>query len=154
VHFTGLGVREDKGRTKPGLTNAAERKRYEVSSATQVAPGDTKLFAGHHSISNPLLEMKRITGGGSTTGRCKKFFGKPRPRAIVGIEHVPSARGHSPLPLGRIFPVERIESFISVKCETDDPKTEMAFKTIRKRPKFVHSIVIAFSVLLRHQMNK
>jgi hypothetical protein len=67
--------------------------------------------------------MKRITGGGSRGSGCKKFFGKCR--MIRKTEYVPSAIGHSRLPLGRIVPVDRIESFISVKCVSDYPKAEI-----------------------------
>jgi hypothetical protein len=150
VHFTRLGRREDNRRTKLGFSNALERKRYELHSSTWATPGDSKLFAGHHSISNPLLEMKRITGDVSRFGRCKKRFGKPRTIGKTG--DVPSASGHSPLPLGRIFPVERIESFIAVKCESDDPKTETAVKSIRKRLKWVSSLVEHLTKTHKHSI--
>jgi hypothetical protein len=52
---------------------------------------DRKLSTGDHEISNPLLEMKRVTGDGSGIGRCKKLFGQPR--AIRAIEHVENKKG-------------------------------------------------------------
>jgi hypothetical protein len=75
--------------------------------------------------------MKRITADGLRRRRGEKLFGLLR--AIRAIEHVPSAKGHPRSPLSRISSVERIESFISVECESDDLKTEIAVKTIRER---------------------
>jgi hypothetical protein len=60
------------------------------------------------------------------------------------MDEVSSVTWDSRSPLGRILIVQRIEAFISVKCETHDMKSEITVKTCRKFLKSVTIISLPF----------